>query len=73
MKIENIKYPSFTYDNNRILYDEENIKDVERHIKENKIIDENGRVFRMLENPGTPCDVKITEKSRKILTKTLLK
>ena len=54
-------------------YDYENIKSLKNDIEKRKIGDKDGKAFKMLEKTGSPCDVKITEKSRKILAKTLLK
>lgn len=58
---------------NQINYNEENLDDLSRYIEEGKIGDKDGKVWRMVENPGAPCDVKISEESQKILAKILLK
>lgn len=58
---------------NQINYNEENLEDLSRHIEEGKEKNSDGKVWRMGENTGVPCDVKISEESRKILAKTLLK
>lgn len=57
----------------QINYDDENLDDVRKHIEERKIGDKDGKVWRMVENSGVPCEVKITEESRKTLAKILLK
>lgn len=58
---------------NDIQYNEENIENVRRHIEKRNIDGKDGKVWGIIENPGVPCDVEITEESRKILAKRLLK
>lgn len=54
-------------------YNSENIQNVRRHIEKRNIGEKDGKVCGMIENPGVPCDVEITEESRKILAKSLFK
>lgn len=56
-----------------INFDEENIEEIRKAIKEDKIVEKQGREWRMVESPGCPCEVKISKKSRKILVKSLIK
>lgn len=55
-----------------ISYDDENLEDLSRHIEMGNTSND-GKVWRMIENPSVPCDVKVTKRSLKILAKTILK
>lgn len=57
----------------QINYDDANLEDLSRHIEEVKIKNSEGKVWRMVENSGVSSEVEVTEKSMKILAKTLLK
>lgn len=61
------------FNNSEIHFNEENLEDVRKYIEESNIVDKDGKVWRMIESSSSLCDVKITEESRKILVKTLLK
>lgn len=53
-----------------INYNEKNIEDVKNSIEENKAIDEQGRAWRMVEDPKTLSN---NEESKKTLTKKIIK
>ena len=60
-------------DNNQFNFNEENIEYIRGKIKENNIDDKDGEIWAMMQNHSGQIDVKATEKSRKILAKSLLK
>lgn len=75
--IENDIMKKYDYNMDNIMktynYNSENIQNVKRQIDERNVDNEDGKMYRMTENPGAPCDVEITEESRKILAKNLFK
>ena len=52
-------------------FDEENIKNIRK--SENLSSVKDGKVYRMINKGSAPCEVKISEKSREICAKSLLK
>ena len=52
-------------------FDEENIKNIRK--SENLSSVKDGKVYRMINKGPAPCEVKISEKSREICAKSLLK
>ena len=52
-------------------FDEENIENIRKSNKLSSV--KEGKVYRMVNKGPAPCEVKISEKSREICAKSLLK
>lgn len=52
-------------------FDEENIESIRKSNNLSSV--KNGKVYRMVNKEHAPCEVKISEKSREICAKSLLK